>query len=69
MAKRKAKKKSRAPNKRAHEINVRLTPQEMAVARQVAQLARVDVAALLRVILALRIAQAMPMLGSPGARP
>jgi hypothetical protein len=63
MAKRKKAKRARAPSKPSHEINVRLTPDEQRVCREVARLARVDVAALLRVIIALRLAQALPVLG------
>jgi len=62
MAKRK-RSKLPARKPRGHEINVRLTPDEQRVCREVARLARVDVAALLRVIIALRLAQALPVLG------
>lgn len=64
MAKRK-KHTTRAPNKGWETVTVNFSRDEMAVLQRVAKLAGVKIATLLRVVLALRVATSLPVLGGP----
>ena len=60
------KKRTRAANSRGwHTVTVNFSRDEMAVLQRVAKLAGVKIATLLRVVLALRVASALPVLAGP----